>query len=573
MPFELWTERKHWEQLALDYWRNAIPHFRQTPGRWNLPYHPAHHSLRGGEMEGWSRQLWAMVPLLAGGTKVPDSELILDGIRCGVDPDSPHYWGKFSDCDQRMVECAVLGAGLRMCPEFFWHALSDRTRQQFAEFLNQINQFQTPDNNWLFFRVFVNCGLGHVGVDFPREVQEKSLDRIESFLLDEPWYSDGPGGKIDYYNPMGFHFYGLLYAIWQGNSDPERAQRFVHRAHLSAQAFIHWFDANGAAIPYGRSLTYRFAQGSLWSALAWAGGGPFSDGVLKGLLGRHMQWWQNLPIHGPDGTLTRGYGYPQDVMTEHYNSLGSPYWGFKLFWMLALPAEHPFWQATPEPLPASLQEPLPIPAARMIVTAPAHRQHVIAVCGGHDELRDFVRHAGAKYSKFAYSSQLAFAVPYAREPFSALAPDNTLLVRKSEDSHWYSRDRIKNFLSGDNWVQSDWIPFKGARITTRIEVKDGIQLRKHTISLDNECELIEGGFAVPSLPEPKAELTPGKIAIHSTPWCSWLQSMCGDGSLVQTELTPGSHLIFPRACLPIRKATLPAGEHYWETQAGADFIL
>ena len=45
------------------------------------------------------------------------------------------------------------------------------------------------------------------------------------------------------------------------DEDPEWAQRFKERATLFAQDFVYYFDEDGEALPYGRSLTYRFAQG------------------------------------------------------------------------------------------------------------------------------------------------------------------------------------------------------------------------------------------------------------------------------------------------------------------------
>jgi len=62
--------------------------------------------------------------------------------------------------------------------------------------------------------------------------------------------------------------YGLICAKLAAQSDPERARRLCQRAAAFAPDFMHWFAADGA--PFGRSLTYRFAQGALWGALAFA---------------------------------------------------------------------------------------------------------------------------------------------------------------------------------------------------------------------------------------------------------------------------------------------------------------
>ncbi len=51
-----------------------------------------------------------------------------------------------------------------------------------------------------------------------------------------------------------------IYATFMQDEDPEWAQRFKERAILFAQDFVYYFDEDGEALPYGRSLTYRFAQ-------------------------------------------------------------------------------------------------------------------------------------------------------------------------------------------------------------------------------------------------------------------------------------------------------------------------
>jgi hypothetical protein len=193
-----------------------------------------------------------------------------------------------------------------------------------------------------------------------------ALDRLEEFYLGDGWYSDGPTAQRDYYIPFGMHFYGLVYAKLAGRDDPERARRFRERAAAFAHDFVHWFAADGAALPFGRSLTYRFAQGGFWGALAFADVEALPWGVVKGLVLRHLRWWTRRPIYQPDGALAIGYGYPNLNMAEQYNSPGSPYWALKFFLPLALPEEHPFWQAEEAPMP-DLAPVHTLPHAGMIV--------------------------------------------------------------------------------------------------------------------------------------------------------------------------------------------------------------
>src|SRR5690606_28304342 len=123
---------------------------------------------------------------------------------------------------------------------------------------------------------------------------------------------------------FAMHYYALIYAKFASAHDAARAQRYRERATLFARQFVDWFAADGAALPFGRSLTYRFAQGGFWGALAFADVEAFDWGVIKGLALRHLRWWLRQPIFSPDGTLSIGYAYPNLNMAEQYNSPCSP---------------------------------------------------------------------------------------------------------------------------------------------------------------------------------------------------------------------------------------------------------
>ena len=77
---------------------------------------------------------------------------------------------------------------------------------------------------------------------------------------------------------------------------------------------------SASSVPFGRSLTYRFAMIAFWSAVAFSGVDEFSPGVVKGLILRHLRWWQQQPIFDRDGILTLGFAYPNLAMCEDYNS-------------------------------------------------------------------------------------------------------------------------------------------------------------------------------------------------------------------------------------------------------------
>jgi hypothetical protein len=85
--------------------------------------------------------------------------------------------------------------------------------------------------------------------------------------------SDGPNDvckAYDYYaTTFAIPFYSLIYARLAGSFDKERAERNRKRAIRNIPEVVHLFAPDGAAIPYGRSMTYRFACSAFWASLAY----------------------------------------------------------------------------------------------------------------------------------------------------------------------------------------------------------------------------------------------------------------------------------------------------------------
>jgi len=191
--------------------------------------------------------MWGLAALLAGGDDFPGSELWLEGIRHGTDPDHPEFWGYSKDLDQRMVEMCPLGFALCVAPKQLWDPLTERERVNVQKWLD-INKKEMPNTNWLWFRVFANLALMKNGVEYSAERLEADLDHLDSFYLSGGWSNDGPSDtlQMDYYSgSFAIQFLQLLYAKVNGDKDPRRAEEYVTRARLYAKDFIHYFDEQG----------------------------------------------------------------------------------------------------------------------------------------------------------------------------------------------------------------------------------------------------------------------------------------------------------------------------------------
>ncbi|MEK3969049.1 DUF2264 domain-containing protein [Paenibacillus sp. FSL H7-0323] len=512
------------------------------------------------EMEGFSRVLWGLVPLLMGGGESGLWDTVLDGIRHGTDPAHEEYWGEVQDYDQRLVEMAVFGFALAAIPGQIWSPLTQKEQEQLYSWLNQINSHPCYDCNWLFFNVLVNVGFRRIGRPYDAEQLENNLKRMDDFYLGDGWYSDGINGHSDYYVPFAIHYYALLYAKLMEQEDPERSQVFKERARLFATEFLGWFAPDGSALPYGRSLTYRFAQSAFWSALVYAGVEVFPIGVVKGLVLRNLRWWFSQPIFDAGGVLTIGYTYPNLVMAENYNAPGSPYWALKTFLPLALSAEHPFWKEEELPLPDIPAVIVQKPAHLVIVREPASG-HVAAFNSGHLYTNEHT-HTSAKYEKFVYSTGFGFSVPRSEWGLSQGAFDSMLALSESGDNLYRVRRRNMESRIVDNVLHSVWKPWTNVEVRTWIVAGLPWHIRIHRIETGRPLDAAEGGFALGQEAGVEQQIGLTTAAV-STAWgISGVKGLIG---YVKAELiwpNANTNLLHPRTVLPTLTTFLEPGIHW-----------
>ncbi|MFJ2959079.1 DUF2264 domain-containing protein [Streptomyces sp. NPDC087270] len=532
-------------------------------------------------LEGFARPLWGLAPLAAGGGDFAHWELWARGLAAGTDPEHPEYWGDIGGFDQRQVETAALGFALALAPERLWDPLDGKARDRVGRWLAGSLDRATPPNNWNFFPVMVSLGLDRVGYAHDRDARHARLDALETYALGEGWYSDGPTPQRDYYIPWAMHFYGLIYAALGGQQDPARAERFRQRAASFAADFRHWFADDGAAVPFGRSLTYRFAQGSFWGALPYAGVDALPYGEVKGLLLRHLRWWRARQADiAPGGVLSVGYAYPQPLMAEQYNAPGSPYWAMKAFLPLALPAEHDFWTAGEEPHAAAVStgpaEPSGQAAAPEASTQP-HAGAVLLRSGGDVTLLSglqqgtWARAGSAKYAKFAYSTRFGFSVPSGELGLIHGAYDSVLAVSDddpdAEPTHFRVREgNAEPRTAADGTVSSTWNPWPDVEITTWLSAAAPWHLRTHRIRTARPLHTAEGGFAVDrDAGLVRSEGAAGSaVAVSTAGDLSGLRDL-GDGEARTGQVIhtlPGTNLLARRTALPTLTGRLEPGEHW-----------
>ncbi len=556
---------------VVDLVEPVVAHLSPGSGRARLGSYGAHFPQRVAELEGYARPLWGIVPLVAGGGTFDHWDRWVAGLANGTDPDGPEYWGSCGDAiDQRMVEMAAIGFALAFAPEQLWDPLTGRQRDHVVEWLRGVERGEPAENNWQFFRLLVQMGLEGVGVAIDQDAQARSIELVDSFAIEGGWYTDGRGGNVDYYVPFAFHTYGLVLAA-SGLGDRGAADRYVERAREFAPDFQHWFASDGAAVPFGRSLTYRMAQGSFWGALALADVDALDWPTARGLALRHLRWWSERPISDRDGVLSVGYGYDNRRMAESYNSPGSPYWGMKAFGMLAAPDDHPFW---------TVGEAAPAPPETVTLRTPGmvlgRDDGQVVALFAQPPGWSFADQGDAKYQKFAYSSRFGFSGDFTM--YGIGHTDSMLAVTDPASGERRVRGGVLLADVADGTALTRWSPMAGVRVDTALAGGAPWHVRLHRIETDRELSLSETGFALPWEPEGFAPPPPdapelGRVRA-SSPWgASTIVDLPGDGDNVRraevAALSPNANVMHPHTIVPVLACTLPAGEHWLACAVGA----
>jgi hypothetical protein len=543
------------QRAVADLFAPLLPHFSASGARVALSAACAHFDRAAAELEGFARPLWGIAPLVGGGGDFAHWALYRKGLDAGTDPDHPDYWGDISDIDQRQVELAAIAFAILMAGQEIWEPLDTAAKARAIVYFKSAREHRFVDSNWLFFRVLIDLALARCGSGIDPADTAATLDEIERFTLGKGWYRDGPIRSADHYIPFAFHYYGLIYATLSG--DAERATRYRGRASEFARSIRHWYGPDGAALPFGRSLTYRFAQAGFWGALAFADLEALPWAQIKGIYLRNLRWWARQPIFDRDGVLSVGYAYPNLMISEGYNSAGSPYWAMKAFLPLALSETHPFWTAE-EAEPEAYDAPVPLPEPGMVVQhLPGHN---VALATGQDYRHQW-RGMAEKYCKFAYSTRYGFSIEADERHFDNAACDNMLGF--SEDGmHLRFRETNESALIAADRLYAKWHPFEDVTVESWLVPAGRWHIRLNEVTTPRRLQIVEGGFAIakPDFGKWTETIADSRAEVATA---SDISAIVGFDSRVPRVIGPfaNTNVMTARALVPQLRGALEPGTH------------
>lgn len=492
-------------------------------------------------LEGFARILWGLVPYwIGGGDQCYMAKEYCKGICAGTDPGSAGYWGKCSDNDQRFVEMAPIAFGLLAAPQFLWEPLPEYARDNLVSWLSQINHHEIPLCNWIYFRILVNLALKMCGREYSKDLLKRDMELVDSWYIGDGWYVDGNSGRIDYYVPFAMYFYSILIAFFTGvglDAVKSRARKFFSSYSL-------FFDGRGAAVPYGRSLTYRFAQSSFFSAYALIEDDERVLAEIKWHILSNLSYWQDSGMFNGDGSLSVGYWFPNLTMAENYNSPCSPYWCLKTFLCLMLPDEHKFWAITAN---AGKGDYVFKKLDKPGFLISSDWWNVVLYPPG-SKLRKDLGHFDAKYGKFAYSSAFAFSIPHSNNNLQDAAPDS-MLAFEFPDGRIAVRKQSISVEISENHMVSVWSPDEGIVVTSEIYPMQNGQRRVHRIFTNRDVYAYDCGFSFPGYGF-KSQVSEKSITIFNDTLSFKTSCLQADGSPLVIKSSPNTNILFKNSSIP-----------------------
>ncbi len=574
--------RKDWSALGLRLLRPILEEIRSGRTSKIHSQSTASVSRPDARRKEWElRLLWLAAPLLAlekddpqiifdSGEKTGVAAFIREMIAKGVDRRRSDCWEHPNPVmDQGIVEGSVLAYALVSARGLLWDKMTDETKAGIDLWFEEIlSSFKYSINNWNLFPVLIHLAKQKLGLPYDRALVDGLLEEVEKMYIGDGWYADGYYRQFDYYVPWAIQFYLIVAAEWLKEERPQFTATVHERAHEFSKDFEWYFDSCGRNIPYGRSLTYRFAASAFWSACAWARVPGMDLAKCRELATRNVEWFFGKGILTQNGLLSAGYAYPNEKVAELYISDGSPMWAFKTFLLLAIPEGDPVWTATPSETKGEGQN--HIRSTNCIISRCDGGQHAVLYNGGSFHPYNLGNHP-AKYGKFAYSSHFGFNVADETQPSMdsvlSLSPDGQL---------WSHRHHFEILPSETGCLLTRHQPFSwdpSTLVATALVVWGDWHVRLHWLQIARDYIVRDGAF-------PVAVTNCEYIDKESFQWKDGIGLFTDGGScaifgeLGESAFSLTGRLtqvnLYERAVVvPFREAKCAPGAHFWATSVFA----
>lgn len=494
--------RDHWLEAFYTLEKGIIDNASPECARQRIPGPRSHHGLLADELEGFTRSFIMAGPWLSGssngifnivGESIDVADFYRRGILAGTNPANPEYWGDITDYAQHLVEMASLGWSLYLSKNIIWDSFTTKEKRQVADYLYSCTKVKYHRNNWLLFNVVTNSVLKKLEMPYSQKQIDENINFCDSMYLGNGWYRDGNVNRIDYYNAWAFHYYYLIWALLDGDSKPEIAEKHRERVNDLFKNFVYFVSGDGSVPVFGRSMIYRFAYLAPFVLAEKLGYLNAKPGLVRNLCSSTFKFFFSHEILTDDNFLSMGFLTPCAEMLEHYSCGGSPYWAAKAFNIFLIDKNDPFWTDNEEKLPIQKGDySVSVKEAGLILIGNSTTGHVQLI---NQKSRHDNPEYNAKYTKFAYSSVFSYE---ARKIYNNYNCDNVLEF--SEDGiKFEQRWKMDTLYLEDTFSASRYSLHnvdEDGKATTYIIARDDFLINVHYIEPTKNLIYREGGYAL-----------------------------------------------------------------------------
>ncbi len=585
----------------------SLPLLERTADRIVSGESPARCDLAGYTatfFEGLCRPLWGLSPLLSGNGRTLTIQIqgkptdvclwLRQVVLEGVDPSSANSWDKHRQdigmsyyANQVTTELAGLMLCVYLARETLWEPFSDDEKRRVADWMHALS-VQAFENSWpnnhYWFPMLILLLLKRLGFSYGNTdaILRDGLERLDRMYLGHGFYQDGTFGRFDYYLAWSLHSYPLLWTLLEDDSFPGYAARkreYLRRTEEFLGVYAHFFDSDGGYVPFGRSLSYRFAAAAVFPLAAMAGC-RMDHGLARAIFLRNIEFFRRSCRVGADGVMGPGFVYPSECHAENYVSDSGAYWFCKAFLALSMKEDHPFWSAPESPLPIERGDYAIKPAAGDVhwIVAGEDRAGGVTLYNnaaqymenGH-QVHRFNDMAGY-YTKFAYNSRAGFGLS-TRDNTSL---DNMIGLATADGTMCSHRILYQDMGMCDDMLVSRHVPFANdpasAIKTWLVPLGSGYHARIHEVTLASAYHVCEGGFSIGFRDDEKSVLSAdGTIVLASKEYRSSVRVWSGIETVcLVRQIHSGMHLLSPVALYPAyqTKEPLPAGRYVFAAVFG-----
>lgn len=281
-------------------------------------------------------------------------DLVVRGIRNGVNPQSPDHMMFDNREAQPLVDAAFLAEGILRAPTQIWGRLDKQTRERLIAEWKTSRGIKAYESNWLLFASIVEAALLEFTGEYDPERLMHGVKRFrDEWYKGDAWYGDGKSFHLDYYNSLVIH--PMLTEVLRvmkkhGIEGADFLPTQEKRLSRFAAQLERMISPEGTYPVTGRSITYRFGSFHALADAAWLHLLPSSLSpaqVRCGMTAVIRRQVSQPRTFDSNGWLRVGFAGSQLHMGEGYINTGSLYLCMAAFLPLGLPADDPFWANPP----------------------------------------------------------------------------------------------------------------------------------------------------------------------------------------------------------------------------------